>query len=117
MRMRVRSLVSVLGIAFVLGLCAGWVDVHNDEVQATVLVLLVSAGTLGFLAPRFAFLSGLVVGLGVPLAHLYARLTAFQLPYPVHHYAESFIALVPAMLAAVVAASVRKVLTHGMHAP
>ena len=113
--MRTPSLVSILAIAFALGLCAGWVDVHNDEVQATVLVLLVSAGTLGFLAPRLAVVAGLVVGLGVPIAHLYVRLTAYQLPYPMHNYAESFIALVPAVLAAVVAAGVRKVLTPGMY--
>ena len=113
--MRATTLRFVLAIALLLGLCAGWVDVHNDEVQATVLVLVVSAGTLGFLAPRHAFAAGFLVGLGVPLAHLYARLTAFQLPYPVHHYAESFIALVPAVLAAVIAAGVRRVLTPGMH--
>ena len=113
--MRLGQTASLLAIALALGLCAGWVDLHNDEVQATVLVLVVAAGTLGFLAPRAAVIAGLIVGLGVPLAHLYARLTGFQPPYPMHHYAESFIALVPAVLAAIVAGGVRKVLTPGMY--
>jgi hypothetical protein len=113
--MRPGQILSVLAVALVLGLCAGWVDLHNDEVQATVLVIVVSAGALGFLAPRSAVLAGLVVGLGVPIAHLYARLTEFALPYPVHNYAESFIALVPAVLTAVIGAGVRKVITPGMY--
>ena len=110
-----RSATAVLIVAFVLGLLAGWIDLHANEVQATVFVLLVSAGGLGLLAPRWALPAGLIVGLGVPIAHLYGRLAHVQLPYPMGHYAESFIALIPAMLAAIIGAGVRKALTPGIH--
>ena len=105
----------VLTIAVLLGCLAGWIDLHNDEVQAAVLVIVVSAGALGLWAPRLAFVAGLIVGLGVPLAHLYARMTGYQLPYPMGHYAESFIALIPGVLAAGIGAALRRVLTPGMH--
>ncbi len=105
----------VLAAALLLGIVAGWVDLHNDEVQAGVLVIVVAAGLLGMWAPRLALLTGVIVGLGVPIAHLYARLTGYQLPYQMGHYAESFIALIPGVLAAGIGAAVRRVLTPGMH--
>ena len=108
-----RSTPLVLAIALVLGLFAGWIDLRNDEVQATVLILAASAGTLGLLAHHRAFAVGLIVGLGVPIAHLYARVTHFPLPYPVHAYAESFIALIPAVLAAVIGAGLRRIVMPG----
>src|SRR5689334_6252199 len=114
MRYRIPAAV-VLGLALVLGLFAGWVDLHNDEVQAAVLVIVVSAGLLGMWAPRLALITGVIVGLGVPIAHLCARVVGYQLPYPMGHYAESFIALIPGVLAAGIGAGVRRVLTPGMH--
>jgi hypothetical protein len=104
----------VLPIALVLGVCAGWIDLHSEEVQPTVLVLVVAAGSLGFFAPRLAALSGLLVGIGVPLAHLYARIVGYALPYPMHAYVESFIALIPAVLAAGIGAAIRRVLPPGV---
>jgi hypothetical protein len=43
---------------------------HCDEVTVVLAFLLGVAALLGFLAPRFGLLSGIVIGLAIPLAHL-----------------------------------------------
>jgi hypothetical protein len=54
-------------------------DVSN---QATVLILLLEAGALGMVAPRWAWLSGLLVGAAVATAHAVYLVAGLPLPYP-----------------------------------
>ena len=83
------------------------VDLHNDEVQAAVLVLLVGGGILGLLVPHRAWRWALVLGLSIvvgdyaaPHLHLIARE-----PEPVNW--GGLLALIPAFVGTYVGVGVR----------
>jgi hypothetical protein len=92
------------------GIFAVHVDLHNDEVQAAVLVLLVGGGLLGMMAPHRAWRWALILGLSIvvgdyaaPQLHLIARA-----PEPVNWGA--LLALIPAFVGTYVGVGVRSVL-------
>lgn len=60
----------MLALALGIGAWTGYVDQHNDEVWAALIILLPSTFVLGFLQPRYAWLWALAVGSGVPAAGL-----------------------------------------------
>jgi hypothetical protein len=87
---------------FVLSLTAGaaigCVDLQVEEVQWPVLLLLFSGICLGFVWPRLAAMSALVLGSSIPVTHLIApHLGIDPVIFPTH-FIYSFIALVPAFL-------------------
>src|SRR5262245_28716451 len=94
-----------------LALCAsagiGWVDVHASEVQPAALLLLLCTAALCFLDLRRAPLWWLVLGLSIPGAHLVQRALGSPLPYEVHHFAETFLALLPAGAGALLGSGAR----------
>jgi hypothetical protein len=62
---------AVLRIAAIgAGLFAAWVDFHNDEPQAPMLVIVIGSFLLGVIRPQKAWLWGLIIGLCMPAAHL-----------------------------------------------
>ena len=101
---------AALFLAVAAGAAAGYVDLHNDEVQATVLVIVVSAFLLGAAKPRRSGVIGAIIGLGIPAAHLYARATQMVLPYETS-WVWTFLALIPALVAAASGAAARWLLS------
>jgi hypothetical protein len=71
----------VYGLAVLLGLCAGMLEVTANDILATALFVLISTLALGFLRPRRAWRWIVVVGLFVPLARLAVYLLLGQKPY------------------------------------
>jgi len=106
-----RTTLLLLFLALLAAAGTGWVDTHAEEVQPAVLLLLVSTAVLSFLDPRRALLWWLVLGLSVPAAHLWVRVTGRTLPYEMHAYAGSFLALVPAALGAAIGLGSRRLLS------
>jgi ABC-type multidrug transport system permease subunit len=97
----------VLAVAF--GCLAVSVDIHNDEVQAAVLVLLVAGFLVGGIWPVGAWRWALVLGLSIvvgdyaaPQLHLVARD-----PEPINWGA--LIAIVPAFLGTYLGVGMRRV--------
>jgi hypothetical protein len=76
---------------------AGWVDLHNADVQASIVAVAGASFAITVLFGRGGWLGGFLVGFGVPLAHLYANVAHITLPYPFPHPMSSFVALVPAL--------------------
>jgi len=75
-------------VSYVLGLLAAstllmWVDHSPSDVanQAAMLVLVVSAAALGFAAPRWAWLSALVLGGCLAVTHVIYLAAGVALPY------------------------------------
>jgi hypothetical protein len=75
-------------VSYVLGLLAAstllmWVDHSPSDVanQAAMLVLVVSAAALGFAAPRWAWLSALVLGGCLAVTHVMYLAAGVALPY------------------------------------
>ena len=60
-----------------------WVDQSPSEIanQASVLVLLLGAGLLGFIKPHWAWLSGVGLGGSLAAAHALYQSTGHPLPY------------------------------------
>lgn len=76
---------------------AGWVDLHNPDVQVSIVVVASASFAVTVLFGRGGWLGGFLLGFGVPLAHLYAHMAQIELPYPFPHPMSSFIALLPAL--------------------
>ena len=102
-----QALCLVLAAGF--GAWAGYVDLHNDDVQASVLIALGSTFLLGLLFPREAWSTALVVGACIPIAHLYAAATRMPLPYEVS-LPWTVLAFIPSFMGAAAGMLVRRVL-------
>ena len=83
----------------VLGGFAGFADVRVGDLLFTALLVLASCMLLGALRPRRPWRWVVVVGVGVPLAHLFAYLVLAQRPYRAQVY-ESFLAFLPGLAGA-----------------
>jgi hypothetical protein len=75
-------------------------------------VLLTGSATLGFTTPKWAWLSAIVVGSTVPVAHLIYLTWGPPLPYPQeppgrHGALTLFVLVVPALVAAYAGAGLR----------
>ena len=102
-----QALCLVLAAGF--GAWAGYVDLHDDDVQASVLIVLGSTFLLGILFPREAWSTALVVGACIPIAHLYAAATGMALPYEAS-LPWTVLAFVPSFMGAAAGMLVRRVL-------
>ena len=71
----------VYGLAVLLGICAGTLEITANDILATALFVLVSTLVLGFIRPRQAWRWIIVVGVFVPLARLLAYLLLGQKAY------------------------------------
>lgn len=95
-----RDVVWTYVLVLLAGAAAGYVDLHNDEVQACLILMLPAGFFAGLLQPRGAWRWALVLGLGVPVAHLVARLVGYRPPYPVRpNDFAVLLALIPAFVA------------------
>ena len=90
----VLPLIAVLGI----GAFAVNVDLHNDEVQAAVLVLGAGGFVIGLMCPRAAWWSALLLGLSIPVGDYFApRIGLVNVP-PAPFNSGAFLALIPAFI-------------------
>jgi hypothetical protein len=97
-----------LAAALPVGILIGVIDTRAEEVQPAVLLFLLAGAGLGALAPRVAIPVGVLLGLGVPIMHAWARVNHLPLPYAMGSYAGSFLALIPPTIGAVGGALVRR---------
>jgi hypothetical protein len=84
--------------ALILGMSIGWLDLHVEEVQWSVLLMLVLGAVLGYVCARFAWLWALVIGLCIPVAHLIGRFAGVHPIIPPSSFGWTFLALVPSFL-------------------
>ncbi len=102
-----RNTLLLLPLALLASAGIGWIDTHAEEVQPAALLLLVCSAVLCFLDRRHAWLWWLVLGLSIPAAHLVHRALGTTLTYEVGHFAETFLALLPAGAGALLGSGVR----------
>lgn len=94
-------------LSVTLGALIGYGDYYASEVQGSVLLLLLFPFGLALTEPRGAWRWGLLVGLGVPCAHLLGLALRLPPPYPVQpNVLATFLALIPALLGAGIGALV-----------
>jgi hypothetical protein len=106
-------------VALLIAVFLGYVNLHNDEVQAPLLVLLLSSFLLGYTRPGQAWVWALIVGLGIPLSSLLALMIGVSYPCrPGHPYScepmttatalSTFVLVVPALLSAYLGVLLRR---------
>ena len=105
--MLTKSVLLLLTVAF--GSLVGYTDVRAQEVQPAGLLILSFATLLGAAFPDGAWRRGLLLGLSVPVAHVLSQLTGTVLPYPVPHFADTFLALIPAMVGSYLGVGLRRI--------
>jgi hypothetical protein len=109
--MRVPALPTVVLSALVVGAFAFYVDVHNDEVQPTALILVLGAGVIGATWPKWSWVGGLVSGVCILLGHLIWRASGRPTPFPMQpNVIAALIAVIPAMVGALIGAGARLML-------
>lgn len=67
-------------LAIAAGLLIGYVDLHNDEVWAALILLLPVTFIFGLLDPQRAWQWALLVGVGLPVVYLVALWVSYPLP-------------------------------------
>jgi len=116
---RRRTRLALVLLALMLSLTTGYVNMHNAEVQAPMLCLLLSTVGLGIARPRSAWRWALMLGLAVPLSQALALVSHAAVPYPndVRHALSSAFVLIPAVLGAYTGAAIRWVVWPQRAAP
>ena len=101
---------NALLLALICGLLFGWFDTrtNTDDTGIIAGLLFLLSFSVAVLFPQRPWLVGVVVGLGVPLAHALALLTGRVAPIPLAQYLETFIAVIPAVLGAWVGSGARR---------
>lgn len=100
----------ILLIAALLGLASGYIDAVSGNRWPLRGMIIASSIVMGIAGPNVAVVSGLLIGLGVPVV---AVLTGFAGPYYYDH-GDVWFPLLPAIACAVVTASVRRRASRGI---
>jgi len=112
--MRLPPILSVALCALAVGSLAFYVDLHNDEVQPAALILVVGAGVIGAVWPRWSWAGGLISGLCILGGHVIYRAMGGTPAFAIEPNAwGALIAVVPATLGALMGAGVRVMLSPG----
>jgi hypothetical protein len=111
-------------VSYLLGLVAAcllliWVDHSPSDIanQTSLLILVLAAASLGFAAPRWAWLSALVLGCSLAIVHAIYLAIGLTLPYPMSPTgwagpASLLILIIPAALVAYLGAGVAVFMTR-----
>ena len=92
----------------------GYLDLHADEVQGIVLLLITFSVIVGLYMPRLSWLTGLLLGSSVFAAHGLLAILGYEQPYPVEpNLFAAFLALIPAFIGAFAGAFIHKKLFSG----
>jgi hypothetical protein len=103
--------IGVLSAAVVAGLISGWIAWGGDEVQPAVFFVFGFAAVFGYLTPRFAPATAILVGSGVPAVYALSALLGHPSPYgPEPNNWASIVAIIPAGFGAALGAGLRLIL-------
>ncbi|HWY78300.1 MAG TPA: hypothetical protein VN281_21975 [Verrucomicrobiae bacterium] len=103
------TIASILPAA-AIGFLAGWVDSHNDEPQAAVLVLLVLGGLLGLTRPRLPWLCAVIAAFGIPAVYVVRRaMDMHVVSWPQPNLFATLLALIPSFIGIYSGLGARKV--------
>ena len=98
------SSILVAFAAVVCGCYATYVDFHASEVQATLLILLVTSFALGCIKPRRAWLSAMIIAVFLPGIHVFLFAVRSSKTGQGHPYLSRLMMLIPALAASFVGA-------------
>ncbi len=93
----------MFGLAVVAGVLCGLYDLGSGRTLITALLVAAASFTLAIVRPSSAWMTAVLVALGVPAVYLWATAAQRAIPYPPSpHVAATLLALLPAVGAALV---------------
>ena len=98
---------ALYALAVLLAMLAGYTDIHSDDPPPGLITLLVPSFLLACWQPRWPWRWGLIVGAGVPLAHVLASYGLLSMKFP-NDVVGSFCAIIVGVLASLAGAWVRR---------
>jgi hypothetical protein len=107
----------VIALSIAAAALIGWFDQHAEEVQGTVLLLLIVAAALAFAAPRYAWIAVLILGISPQGAAVVSHLLGIPPRFPMSPSYGGLLALIPAGLGAGIGAVVRHAVSPRPRAP
>jgi hypothetical protein len=93
-------------VALLFSVMLGYVDIHSDDVPPSLILNTVPPFFLAWAQPKRPWVWGLLIGAGVPIAHILVYYCGWKMSYR-NDIKGSFAALVPALLAAYAGAWVK----------
>lgn len=101
------ALFILFAVAFSVGIA--WIDIHNNEVQASVIAVFGSAFVLGCLQPRYAWVAALILSVGLCAGLALAKILNWQTAFPVSWATlpQCFLSLIPGLIGAYIGAGIR----------
>jgi hypothetical protein len=101
----------MVSVAVLIAALLGYLNLHNDEVQIPLLLLLLASFLLACMRPHRAWVWAIIIGLGVPLSSLLALKIGVSYPCRLgHSYScepmtistalSTFVLLLPALISA-----------------
>ena len=69
----------IILLAIALSVAVGYSDLHQTDTSVSVAVLLIAGFVVGLLVTRRAWIYGLLVGAGIPVANLWAAIEHLKL--------------------------------------
>lgn len=110
-KLRSSTFVFIL-LSILLGAISGFVDIKASEVQPAALLIIIFTCFLGFIQPRNAWVSAIIIGSSILAAHLISPFWGLYPDYPVEPGVwATAIALIPAFLGAYIGAAAGWALT------
>jgi hypothetical protein len=103
-------------IALLLGLAVGYVNLHNNEVQPPLTLMLVSTISLGIAQPKRAWLWAILVGMWIPLAPVLARLVG-NINEPITDPVRTGLSLLPVLIPSFMGAYFGALLSRAFRTP
>lgn len=100
--------------ALFLGLVTSWIEVASVGVQLPALLLIVFGMFMGFARPKSAWLSGLLLGVWIPLSHSAAVIVGLE-PYQPGQTISSLLALLFAFAGTYLGVLVSRISKHMRH--
>lgn len=95
-----RDLLLLLGAVFFASV-AGYMYLHNDNLQVSAGFIFVGTFLLSWARPQRFLVFALITGSSIFLAYLYATTNRLNVPAPPSGIAETFLALIPALVAGI----------------
>ena len=90
------------------GIC-GIIDFNSMEVQLPALCILIASSVFGFLNPKYSWLSGLLIGLGVITTSIIARTLGYLPAYNIEpNLFGGLLALIPAVSGTLIGVGLKK---------
>ena len=93
--------IMMFALAVVAGVLCGLYDLESGRTMITALLVATAAFVLALVRPSSAWMTAVLVALGVPAVYLWATIAERAIPYPPSpHIAATLLALLPAVGAA-----------------